>query len=174
MVLPVAFNPISLGQIQTEFGGTNPTAITEYYRGGLYTTPNNTNVPTSGTIALSNFYSGYKGFQVQMDFFRDADNQNFFYLDSPGFPRIEITTPVNGSGSTITYFIPINVVYTITANIGNDRIRQALVDDGDQFTLVNGMQLEDDNDFDWNDLEWYPQQGTIYESGGSFFYVLNI
>jgi hypothetical protein len=164
MALPAAYAPISLGQIQSEFGGAAPTAITEYYRGGLYTTANNTNVPTSGTIALSNFYSGYRAFQVQMDFLRDADNQNFFFLDSPGLPRIEITTPVNGGGSIITYFIPTNVVFTITANVGNDRIRQN----------GNGMQLEDANDFDWNDLEWYPQQGTVYESGGSFFYILNI
>jgi hypothetical protein len=180
MVLPVAFNQISLGQIQTEFGGVAPTATSEYYRGGLYTTANNTNVPTGGTIALSNFYSGYRGFQVQMNFLRDAGDQNFFFLDSPGLPRIEITTPVNGGGSIITYFIPTNVVYTITANVGNDRIRQALSieydDDGNiiSSTLLNGMQLEDANDFDWNDLEWYPQQGTVYESGGSFFYILNI
>ena len=47
MVLPTAYNPISLGQVQTEFTGTNPIGINEYYRGGGYTTQNNTNVPTS-------------------------------------------------------------------------------------------------------------------------------
>ena len=48
--------PISLGQIQSEFGGAAPTSISEYYRGGAYTTTNNTNVPTSGKISLSDFY----------------------------------------------------------------------------------------------------------------------
>jgi len=42
MEIPIAFNPISLGQIQTEFGGSNFAAINEYYRGGLYTNANNT------------------------------------------------------------------------------------------------------------------------------------
>jgi hypothetical protein len=36
MVLPVSPNPISLGQIQTEFGGSNPIAISEYYRGKIW------------------------------------------------------------------------------------------------------------------------------------------
>ena len=164
MALPIAFNPISLGQIQTEFGGSNPAAISEYYRGGPYTTENNTNVPTSGTIALSNFYSAYRGFPVIMDFLREASFQNFFYLNSPGFDQIVITTDIDGGGSTITYAIPTNVEYTITANVPNNRIRQN----------GNGMQLEDANDFDWNDLEWYPRQGTVYQSGGNFYYILNI
>jgi len=61
MTLPSSNNPISLGQIQTEFGGSNPIALAgEYYRNGSYTTSNNTNVPTSGTISLSDFYGAYK------------------------------------------------------------------------------------------------------------------
>ena len=60
MVMPTAYNPISLGQVQTEFTGTNPIGINEYYRGGGYTTQNNTNVPTSGTISLADFYSAYR------------------------------------------------------------------------------------------------------------------
>ena len=47
---------ITLTQIQTEFGGSAPTNLTEYYRGGAYVTSNNTNVPTSGAISLTNFY----------------------------------------------------------------------------------------------------------------------
>ena len=161
--MPTAYNPISLGQVQTEFTGTNPIGINEYYRGGGYTTENNTNVPTSGTISLAHFYSAYRAYQVPMDFTRDADYTNYFYLNSPGFPQIEITTPVNGGGSTITYYIPTNVNYIITSNAGTS-IRQN----------GNGMQLEDGVDTDYNDLEWYPQSGTVYESGGNFYYILNI
>ena len=47
---------ISLSDIQTEFGGENPISLSEYYRDGDYTTSNNTSVPTSGAISLSNFY----------------------------------------------------------------------------------------------------------------------
>lgn len=53
---------LSLDDIQTEFGGTNPISLSEYYRGGAYTTSNNTNVPTSGAISLSNFYGAVKEF----------------------------------------------------------------------------------------------------------------
>lgn len=40
---------ISLGDVQTEFGGSNPISISEYY--GV-----DTGVPGSGTISLSDFY----------------------------------------------------------------------------------------------------------------------
>ena len=174
MAMPIAYNPISLVQIQSEFGGSNPIALAaEYYRGAGYTTENNTNVPTSGTIALSNFYSAYRGYQVEMYFSRDANDTNHFFLDAPGFDRIDITTPVNGGGSIITYYIPTNVVYRITGyndngygyNVG---IRQN----------ANAMQLEDriDNpdDIDWNDLEWAPGAGIIYQGNdGNFYYILN-
>ena len=49
---------ITLAQIQTEFGGSNPISISEYYRLGSYVTSNNTNIPTSGTISMNQFYSG--------------------------------------------------------------------------------------------------------------------
>jgi hypothetical protein len=50
---------IKFSEIQTEFGGTNPVSISEYYRGGSLVPnhPNNTNIPTSGVIKLSNFYN---------------------------------------------------------------------------------------------------------------------
>ena len=53
---------ITLTQIQTEFGGSAPTNLTEYYRGGAYVTSNNTNVPTSGAIGLTNFYGATRQF----------------------------------------------------------------------------------------------------------------
>lgn len=55
--------PISFSQIQSEFGGTNPISISEYYRGGLFVTPNNLGIPTSGTISVGNFYGSANLFQ---------------------------------------------------------------------------------------------------------------
>lgn len=43
---------ISLKDVQDEFGGTVPISINEYYRGALVS-ENNTNVPASGTISMS-------------------------------------------------------------------------------------------------------------------------
>jgi len=58
MPLQSSGNPISLGDIQTEFGGASPTSISEYYKGGTYVpnTATNSGVPTSGTISLGDFY----------------------------------------------------------------------------------------------------------------------
>lgn len=53
---------ITLSDIQDEFGGANPIGLSEYYRGGAYTTDNNTNVPTSGAISVSNFYGAVRQF----------------------------------------------------------------------------------------------------------------
>jgi len=63
MTLPVT-GTLALEDIQTEFGGANPIAINEYYRNGLYVTPNNTNVPVGGTIRISNFYGAIKQFSM--------------------------------------------------------------------------------------------------------------
>jgi hypothetical protein len=60
MALPSS-GTITINDIVTEFGGDAPHALSEYYRGGSYVTSNNTDVPTSGTIALSDFYDASKG-----------------------------------------------------------------------------------------------------------------
>ena len=59
MTLP-ASGTISLSAVQSEFGGSNPVGMDEYYRGGSYVSVNNTSIPTSGTISLSNYYNGAK------------------------------------------------------------------------------------------------------------------
>ena len=65
MTLPVYTNPISLAQIQTEFGGINPASLSEYYAGGAYVRPGTVGyptggasvpIPTSGVIKFSNFF----------------------------------------------------------------------------------------------------------------------
>ena len=51
-------SPISLLDIQNEFGGANPIGIDEYYRGGVYVpnTTTNVNIPTSGIISFDKFF----------------------------------------------------------------------------------------------------------------------
>jgi hypothetical protein len=63
---------ITLSDIQDEFGGANPIGLSEYYRGGAYTTSNNTSVPTSGAISLSDFY----GATSQFSFTISSNTQN--------------------------------------------------------------------------------------------------
>lgn len=57
--------PISLLNIQTEFGGTSPISVSEYYRGGGLVpngAPQNANIATSGAISIGSFYGSVKGF----------------------------------------------------------------------------------------------------------------
>lgn len=59
-----ASGTITMDQIQTEFGGSNPISLNEYYAGGSYvpsgTSGTNGAVPSSGTISISNFYGTQK------------------------------------------------------------------------------------------------------------------
>lgn len=59
MALPSS-GPLSLNDIQTEFGGTNPIGLNEYYAGGglvpAGTSGTNGPVPSSGAISIFNFY----------------------------------------------------------------------------------------------------------------------
>ena len=57
MALPNS-GPLSLSSIQGEFGGSNPISLSEYYRGGplVASLPNTSPIPSSGAIAVSNFY----------------------------------------------------------------------------------------------------------------------
>ena len=49
---------ISIQDLVDEFGGSTPHAMSEYYRGGseVPNVPANSGIPTSGTLALSDFY----------------------------------------------------------------------------------------------------------------------
>lgn len=59
MAIPSS-GPLTLGDIQTEFGGSNPISLSEYYAGGSYVPAGTTGtygaVPSSGEISIRNFY----------------------------------------------------------------------------------------------------------------------
>ena len=59
MALPTS-GPLALTDIQTEFGGSNPISLNEYYAGGSYvpagTSGTNGAVPSLGEISIANFY----------------------------------------------------------------------------------------------------------------------
>jgi len=67
MAIPGPGVSLSLSDIQTEFGGVNPIAISEYY--GVAT-----GVPASGTISISDFYGTSSGFPpVSLGYFFGGD-----------------------------------------------------------------------------------------------------
>lgn len=59
MTLPTS-GPLTFTDIQTEFGGSNPIGLNEYYAGGSYVASGTTGtygaVPSSGQIGVQNFY----------------------------------------------------------------------------------------------------------------------
>lgn len=63
---------ISINNLVSEFGGSAPHALSEYYRNGGLVSSGNTNVPTSGAIALSDFYGATatttRDIRVQMSY----------------------------------------------------------------------------------------------------------
>jgi hypothetical protein len=58
--------PLSIQQIGTFFGDTSPHAMNEFYRGGplVPNIPANASIPTSGQIAVGNFYNASDGRQL--------------------------------------------------------------------------------------------------------------
>lgn len=67
MALPSS-GPIKLSNIQTEFGGTDPVGLNEYYRGGanVPSTPNTVTVPIAGEISSGNFYGALRRVNVPL------------------------------------------------------------------------------------------------------------
>lgn len=104
MALQSSGNPISLGDIQNEFGGSNPINISEYYRGGTYVpdTAANSDIPTDNTIKLSDFYGGngeetaWRG----IDFICEDNNISVALSGSNSF---NLTATVTGGTGSFTY-----------------------------------------------------------------------
>ena len=64
MAIPSS-GPLAMTAIQTEFGGSNPISLSEYYAGGSYVGSGTSGtygaVPSSGTISIQNFYGTSAG-----------------------------------------------------------------------------------------------------------------
>ena len=65
---------IKISDLVAEFGGSAPHSMKEYYRGAAVPA-NNTNVPESGEVSLTNFYSAVN--EIQHTHSSDATNQNY-------------------------------------------------------------------------------------------------
>jgi hypothetical protein len=97
-----------LNDLQNEFGGSNPIAISEYYRGGglVPDIPANSSVPASGQISLSNFYNATNADYIPAAF--DINN-----ITDPGGD-----TPVTADTNQIT-ITGINTPITLNFGTSN-------------------------------------------------------
>jgi hypothetical protein len=97
MAIPLT-GSISLTDIQTEFGGTNPVSLSEYYKGGAYvlTTDYAPNVPTSGAISLSDFYGARKTTLTTVTYTSPGDN--IFIVPATIVGNLIVTMTGGGGG----------------------------------------------------------------------------
>ena len=109
MALPSS-GALSLAAIQTEYGGSAPISLSEYYRSNGYVTANNTGVPTGGTISIGNFYGTVRRVAVSLTIGGTTANYNLWDNRGGNYATgiSDITLTINpgvvvGSGSTGAY-----------------------------------------------------------------------
>lgn len=112
--------PVSLSEIQTEFGGSNPISLSEYYGA-------DTGVPGSGTISVSDFY-GTSSSDVTMDFLSFSGtlgpgNDNEFATVSGINTTVELeftsNLTVGSAQAQINSGTLFNIDVPTTANVNN-------------------------------------------------------
>lgn len=112
MAIPGPGTAISMNTIATEFGGTVPHSLSEYYRGGglVPNTPGNAAIPTSGQIAMGNFYGSANRVAIPLTISSNSYNYDVYTNRGPTYSAgaSDITVTVNpgvtvGSTSTGSY-----------------------------------------------------------------------
>ena len=82
MAIPSAGSALALSAIQTEFGGSNPISMSEYYAGGdnvpSGTTGDSGNIPSSGTISMSQFYGSTNRVSIALTISSTTQNYNIY------------------------------------------------------------------------------------------------
>ena len=101
MALPSS-GTISVLQVAQMFGGSTPHAMSEYYKGGsrVFTTDTAPNVPTNGTITLSNFH-GAEIVESYVATVTGATSRSNEYNSFPSTVTLAVNTDgdIVGSGS---------------------------------------------------------------------------
>ncbi len=115
---------ISIQSLVDEFGGNAPHSMNEYYRDGAYVPGNNTSIPTSGAISLSNCYSAVNEIQHVISSNVDhvhASNTFGSNWSSTVPKRIVVNSGVTvGASSTHALYIPAGMGGTLVIdNSGN-------------------------------------------------------
>jgi len=137
MAIPGPGVAISMNTIATEFGGTVPHSLSEYYRGGglVPNTPGNAAIPTSGQIAMGNFYGSANRTQVALTISGNTYNYDVYNNRGPTYVAgaTDLTVTVNpgvtvGSTSTGTYamLVPSSFSPGDTVTIVNNGVIQGM------------------------------------------------
>ena len=129
MPIPGPGSPISIQTIVNEFGGTAPHSLNEYYRGGglVPNTPTNAAIPTSGAIALSNFYGS-----------ANRSSANFTYTSNTQQAALNVTTLPGYAPGVTDVTITVNPgVYLWSNDINTAGLALSGGSSTDIITLIN-------------------------------------
>lgn len=163
MPIPGPGVAISMTTIATEFGGTVPHSLSEYYRGGglVPNTPTNAAIPTSGQIAMGNFYGSANRSQIALTIAANTYNYDVYTNRGP--------TYVAGA-SDITVTVNPGVIVGSTANPTYAMLVPSAFNPGDTVTIVNNGVIQGRGG---NGGNGSPSPGTAPAgaSGGSALYV---
>ena len=153
MALP-ASGPLAFTNIQTEFGGTNPIGLNEYYRGGPFVpvSTSTATIPSSGTIAANNFYGTANRINVPLTIGSPVYNYDVYTQASAspsyvaGISDVAVTVSPGvtvGSTSTGAYamLVPSSFSPGDTVTITNNGVIQGMGGAGGpgQFGASNGV-----------------------------------
>ena len=123
---------LSLSDIQTEFGGSNPISLSEYYAGGSNVpsgiSGDNGAIPSSGAIDISDFYGSAKSVDIALTISGTTQNYNIY---------------ANRGG---TYVAGIsNIVLTVNAIVGSASSGQYAIDTGNQWASGDTLKIINNN-----------------------------
>ena len=132
MAIPSAGSSLAFSAIQTEFGGSNPISMSEYYAGGD-NVPSGTSgdagsIPSSGTIAVSQFYGSTNRVAIALTISSTTQSYNIF----------------SNRGGTYSAGIS-DVTLTVQAIVGSTGA--SAIDTGNQWTsgdtvkIINNSQI---------------------------------
>lgn len=130
MALPTS-GPLTLANIQTEFGGTNPISLSEYYAGGGLVPAGTSGtygaVPSSGTISIRNFYGTQNRVALSVTYASNTANASLNLSGISGYIAgvSDITITVNSG------------VYLYATSTGNAGLGLTGGTTGDTLTIVN-------------------------------------
>lgn len=164
MAIPGPGTAISINTIATEFGGTTPHSISEYYRGGglVPNTPGNAAIPTSGQIALGDFYGSANRNAYTLTISANTQNYDVYTNRGPAYiaGSTDITVQINPGVTVGSSTVPAYAFLVPSA-----------FNPGDSITVVNNGNIYGAGGNGGNGANSTGGNGATGTGGGNSIYV---
>ena len=121
-----ASGAISLTDFATEFGGTAPHSMSEYYRNGANVPSNNSNVPTTGAFRFGHMRGAINEIIIAATSGANVDISGLFGANwtstVPKRLTVSAGVTIGGTGSSAALIIPANMAGTLEIDNAGDII----------------------------------------------------